>query len=136
MPNDCGLEGLTFTEPSLCKFEFAADCDLHNIISRFLSTGQLPEGREGSSVDVTNTVSDFTDLQNRIVFSQQAFEQLPIEEQQKYGSVENWLEQSLERSAPTSDPATVDPSSVPSVDDKPPAEPGAGAGGAASSSDS
>lgn len=108
MPNDCGLEGLTFTEPSLCKFEFAADCDLHNIINRFLSTGVLPEGREGSSVDVTNTVSDFTDLQNRLAYSQQAFEQLPIEEQQKFGSVQEWLEAKLQSdSTPPAEPPTV-----------------------------
>ena len=38
----CGIDGLTFTQPSLVKPQFAEDADIGNIVKRFTKTGQLP----------------------------------------------------------------------------------------------
>ena len=130
-PHDCGLDGLTFTEPSLCKFEFASDCDIHNIIDRFLRTGQLPQERVGQSLDVTGMPKSYQDMQDRIAVARQDFEQLPLDEQVKYGNVEAWLERQLERLSP-SNPATVVKSDSSSLSDKSVDLPAAPAGAAGS----
>lgn len=119
-PLDCGLDGLTFTEPTLCKFEFAADCDLKNIIERFLQTGQLPEARDATSGDVINSPRDFQELQDKVAACRQQFDRLPPDEREKYGNdVEAWLVDQLN----------------PPADDKPQPEPEPDKGGDLNESD-
>ena len=57
---DCGLDGLTFTKPSLTKPQFADECDLSLIVRRFLRTGQLPDSVSRPQIeDATDMPSDF-----------------------------------------------------------------------------
>lgn len=91
---DCGLEGLTFTSPSLCKPEFAQELDLRNIIARFLRTGQLPQMRDDAGIaDATKLPQSFQELQDGVASIRQQFEQLPESERLKYGNdIDAWLQ--------------------------------------------
>lgn len=110
---DCGLEGLTFISPSLCKPEFAQELDLRNIIARFLRTGQLPQMRDGAGItDATKLPQSFQELQDGVVSIRQQFEQLPEEERLKYGNdIDAWLqaqeETKPEETKPVGDSAPV-----------------------------
>lgn len=90
---DCGLTGLTFTQPSLVKPQFAADCDLHNIIDRFMRTGQLPPSHERPSIEDATTLPDnFQDVMDTAVKVRQQFDMLPAEEREKFGDdPDAWL---------------------------------------------
>lgn len=91
---DCGLDGKTFHKPSLCKPQFAADCDLSTIVQRFLKTGQLPNvgSRRPIEGDFTG-VGDFQSIQDSTARLTQDFEQLPSEEREKYNNDPAvWLE--------------------------------------------
>lgn len=90
---DCGLAGLTFTQPSLVKPQFAADCDLHNIIDRFMRTGQLPPSHARSSIaDATTLPDNFQDVMDSAVKVRQQFDMLPVDEREKFGNdPDAWL---------------------------------------------
>lgn len=77
---DCGLDGLTFTKPSLTKPQFADECDLSLIVRRFLRTGQLPETVSRPQIkDATDMPSDFFGALEPAVKAQQQFDALPLE---------------------------------------------------------
>lgn len=99
---DCGLEGLTFTSPSLCKPEFAQELDLRNIIARFLRTGQLPQMRADAGIaDATKFPQSFQELQDGVAQVRQQFEQLPESERLKFGNdIDVWLQAQEEIGAP------------------------------------
>lgn len=84
---DCGIDGLTFKKPSLCKPQFASDCDLHTIVDRFMRTGQLPESsrRQPLEGDFTQ-VEDFQAIQDRCVSLRQQFEMMPLEVRNKFNN--------------------------------------------------
>lgn len=92
---DCGLDGLTFTEPSLCKPHFADDCDLANIVRRFLKTGEHPQMVSRPTIsDATNAPTDFFAAWDPVVKVRQAFDQLPIEERNRFNNnPEVWAEE-------------------------------------------
>lgn len=58
------------------KREFAADCDIANIVNRFLKTGQLPDsGRTPNYGDITSV--SFLDMNNAVVAARTRFNSLP-----------------------------------------------------------
>lgn len=84
---DCGIDGLTFKKPSLCKPQFAADCDLHTIVDRFMRTGQLPQSSQRQSLEGDFTqVDDFQTIQDRCVSLRQQFDTLPLEVRNKFNN--------------------------------------------------
>lgn len=92
--HDCGLNGLTFDQPSLVKPQFADECSISNIIDKFMRTGQLPDSPSRPTIDsIEGLPQDFGELQDRIAAAKQAFETLPLEERNKYNNnPEAWLE--------------------------------------------
>lgn len=86
---DCGLTGLTFNDPSLCKPQFARECDLHYIIDSFMKTGRLPAScsvHTPSYQDAIDVPDDWQELQDRTIHIKQDFEQLPIDERLKFAN--------------------------------------------------
>lgn len=94
---DCGLDGLTFTEPSLCKPQFADECDLSQIVRRFLKTGELPAMRSTPEIsDATNQPTDLFEALEPAVRIRQAFDQLPLEERNRFNNdPEAWAAEQL-----------------------------------------
>ena len=77
---DCGLTGLTFNDPSLCKPQFARECDLHYIIDSFMKTGRLPAScsvHSSSFQDAIDVPDNWQDLQDKIIPIKNEFENLP-----------------------------------------------------------
>ena len=107
---DCGIDGLTFTRPSLVKSQFAADCDLSNIVRKFIRTGELPQQRMRPNIgsDAAYPV-DYQALQDTLAAARSNFELLPQDERDKFASVEDWLEFKAAEEKP-------------SAEEKPPAE--------------
>lgn len=64
--------------PSLTKQEFKEECDINNIMDRFLKTGRLDRFREfeGQYGDFSE-VADYHDAQNQIIRANEAFMSLP-----------------------------------------------------------
>lgn len=98
--SDCGLGGLTFTEPSLTKPQFAKECDLHTIIDRFMRTGQLPASSPRPTIDdATGSPGSFDELMQTVVSVRQTFDALPEEERAKFDNdPDAWLQAQLEDS--------------------------------------
>ena len=67
-------------EPSLADPSFQDQCDVNNIVKRFLRTGELGHtaSRQGRFIDVSNTPSMF-DGMNQIHRAEEAFHRLPKE---------------------------------------------------------
>ncbi len=85
--SDCGLDGLTFKLPSRCKPQFAADCDLHTIVERFMKTGQLPQSPNRQPIEGDFTqVDDFQQIQDRCAALRQQFDQLPLEVRNQFNN--------------------------------------------------
>ena len=91
---DCGLEGITFTQVTLTKPQFAFECDISNIINKFMRTGQLPAMSDKPVIQSTDGLPDnFQDLCDSMTRVRQQFDQLPLEERNKYNNnPELWLE--------------------------------------------
>lgn len=91
---DCGLEGITFTQVTLTKPQFASECDISNIINKFMRTGQLPVMNERPTIQSTEGLPDnFQDLMDSMVKVRQQFDTLPLEERNKFNNnPELWLE--------------------------------------------
>lgn len=84
---DCGLDGLTFTQPSLCKPQFAAECDLGGIVKRFIRTGELPQMRQRPTIqDALNIPDDFFEAMRPATEVRQAFDQLPLDVRNKFNN--------------------------------------------------
>lgn len=91
---DCGINGLTFEDPSLTQTQFAEDCDLSNIVRRFMKTGQLPATVSRQTFDSdADLPEDLQTLLNNNLVVQQRFDALPLEERNKYNNDPvTWLE--------------------------------------------
>lgn len=83
---DCGLTGLTFKEPSLCKVQFASECDLTRIVNSFLRTGQLPAttSRVPITSDMSNAPQSIFEVHDALRLANAAFDRLPIEVRNLY----------------------------------------------------
>ena len=82
----------------LTKQSFAAECDMRNIMARFVKTGELPSYREAFYGEEPG--GDFTDAQFAVARLKSDFENLPEEEKQKHGDylgLANYLEQEIEK---------------------------------------
>lgn len=110
---DCGMEGLTFTQVSLVKPQFASECDISNIISKFMRTGQLPAMSDRSVIQSTEGLPDnFQDLIDSMTRVRQQFDQLPLEERNKFNNnPEAWLE-AIANGKPLEDATQGKPSGV------------------------
>lgn len=84
---DCGLDGLTFTQPSLCKPQFAAECDLGGIVKRFIRTGELPQFRQRPTIEDASAIpDDFFAAMQPATEVRQMFDQLPLEVRNKFNN--------------------------------------------------
>lgn len=112
---DCGIDGLTFTQPSLTRPQFAPECDLRTIIERFMRTGEIRQPAERPTIDgVEGLPSTFEEMMQNVALARQRFEMLPLEERNKYNNdPEAWL-QALQEQQNEQD--EVEPSSTPSPD--------------------
>lgn len=91
---DCS-DGLTFKRPSLVKVQFADECDLSKIISKFMRTGELPNlsVKKPLNIDATNLSEDFQAFQEWKVNLSNAFEAEPLEVREAFQhDVERWAE--------------------------------------------
>ena len=119
---DCGLDGLTFTKPSLTKPQFADDCDLSVIVRRFLRTGQLPDTPSRPQIDDATEMSpDFFEALEPAVKAQQQFDLLPLEVRNRFNNdALLWFEEAVKAAGdkPADKPAEppVDKPGQPSVD--------------------
>lgn len=71
---DCSVE------PSLTRQEFAAECDINNIMAQYNTTGFLPNNlnsRDPQYLDVSNTPTRLQDALELVKEAQTAFMQLP-----------------------------------------------------------
>lgn len=68
---DCSADGVT-------KQSFAAECDVNNIVNRWLKSGQLPMANNSMAqyLDVSN-VSDYHACLNMVLQAQSMFQALP-----------------------------------------------------------
>lgn len=115
--SDCGLTGLTFTEPSLTKPQFAKECDLHTIIDRFMRTGQLPASSPRPTIDdATGAPGSFDELMQNAVAVQQSFDALPADERAKFDDDPAvWLQSLQENNKNEQD--EIQPPPTPAADD-------------------
>ena len=90
---DCGLKGLTFTDPSLTRQEFAGECSIQFIVRQFLKTGVLPNTVSRPSYDSDEGLPvDYQELQDRFVQARELFDQLPLEERNRFNNdPETWV---------------------------------------------
>lgn len=118
---DCGLSGLTFTEPSLTKPQFAKECDLHTIIDRFMRTGQLPASSPRPTIDdATGSPGSFDELMQNAVAVQQSFDALPADERAKFDNDPAvWLQalQESEKQENKDEQDKIKPPPAPAADD-------------------
>lgn len=110
---DCGMEGITFIQVSLVKPQFASECDISNIISKFMRTGQLPTMTDRPVIQSTEGLPDnFQDLIDSMTRVRQQFDQLPLEERNKFNNnPEAWLE-AVANGKQLEDPTQGKPSGV------------------------
>lgn len=113
MHKDCGIDGLTFKRPSLTKPHFAADCDLANIVHKFLNGGQLPQNAFKQPLaieDITCLPYEFQDLMDRTIHITQEFDQLPIEVRNHYNNDPlSWYEDKIKPKQPEPEKAVSEP---------------------------
>lgn len=84
---DCGIDGITFNEPSLCRPERAAECDISNIVTRFMRTGELPQMVSRPTIDATDGLpSSYEEMMQTTTVVRQRFDALPLEERNKYNN--------------------------------------------------
>ena len=126
MAIDSGLTGVTFTRPSLVKPQFADECDLSKIVSRFIRSGELPNlavRRPLSVQDIISIDTDFGTIQLQRVKVIQAFEQLPLETREKFlHDPERWLDSLTAGNSPAENPQAENPPAENPSAENPPAE--------------
>lgn len=71
-------EGLKCEDPSLAVQSAKDDCDINNIVKKYLRTGELPEMRQAVYADVSE-LGDLRDATERVLAAEEAFMQLPAE---------------------------------------------------------
>lgn len=76
---------------------FKDECDINNIMARYLKTGQLPQS-SGEPVYLDTTAIDFQAAQDLVARTRGEFSRLSAEERDSYGnSPELWLEAMAEK---------------------------------------
>nr|QJB20737.1 MAG: internal scaffolding protein [Microvirus sp.] len=71
--------GIVNDMPSMTQQHFKDECDVNNIIAKFVRTGVLPANcRPGDYFDCSN-ITDYQDCLNRVLEAQANFEALPSE---------------------------------------------------------
>lgn len=68
--------GITFNEPTLAQQHFAADCDINNILKKYIQTGVLPQIAPGEYLDCADTF-DYLDALTTIQEVETLFSSLP-----------------------------------------------------------
>lgn len=87
------VPGITFTEPSLTKQQFADECDINNIIDRFEQTGQLPAGTNREPQYGYAPATDFREAMEIVTKAKENFDRLPAQIRARFGnSPENFLQ--------------------------------------------
>lgn len=71
-------EGLLCEDPSLAVQASKDECDINNIVKKYLRTGELPGQREGIYADLSG-FGDLRDMMHAVNEAQQAFMELPAE---------------------------------------------------------
>ena len=116
---DCGMTGKTFKSPSFAKPQFAQDCDLKNIVNRFLKTGQAPNFVSKPTISSTDNMPATFEEANQIATeTKQAFDQLSLEERNKYNNDPvAWLlameQAEQEKKAKEAEPVKEEPTTEP-----------------------
>lgn len=72
-------------EPSLTQQQFAADCDVNNIMKKYADTGQLTHlaNRTGIFSDFTQ-ITDYHGMVQLVQYADQAFNSLPAEMRKRF----------------------------------------------------
>lgn len=69
--------GIIFNLPSMTQQNFKEECDINNILAKFVKTGILEQSaRPGDFFDAT-TVSDYRDALHALSSAQESFSELP-----------------------------------------------------------
>ncbi|AXH74981.1 MAG: internal scaffolding protein [Microviridae sp.] len=84
---DCSVNPDTGEEsPSMTQQQFAAECDINEIVRRFGLTGELPDGyRPPVSGDFTN-VGDFQSAMNAVRQAEESFMALPAGMRERFNN--------------------------------------------------
>lgn len=75
--------GITFTQPTLTQQHFQEECDVNNIMKKYLVTGTVPQ-IAGAFYDETPDVVDYFSLNNHIAGIDEAFMELPSAVRKKF----------------------------------------------------
>lgn len=67
----------TFKEPSMTKQSFAGECDVNNIMAKYVQTGIPPELRSSGIYGDFSSLPDYQQAQNIMVQASEQFENLP-----------------------------------------------------------
>lgn len=86
-------------EPSTTQQHFKDEVDVNHIIDRYTATGELThvQGAPGLYADVS-TAEEYQDLMNNLLAVTRAFEALPDDQRQRYGTPEAWMAAALDKS--------------------------------------
>lgn len=120
--HDCG-SGLSCNDPSLTKVQFANDCDLRQIVRRFLKTGTLPAMQNRQTIFSTDGLpSDFGSLIDSTTRVRQAFDQLPLAERNRYNNdPEAWIIAQTSLETPSETPVETPSEPIVETSDETPA---------------
>lgn len=68
------------TKPSKTQQQFAADCDINNIINRYKTTGEFTHltSKQGAYRDFSS-ITDYQDMLDTVQYAQNAFNALPAD---------------------------------------------------------
>lgn len=109
--SDCGLQGLTFEDPSLCKPQFASECDLALIVKRFLKTGQLPQFAERPTIESDDGYpNDLFELQQTLIDARSKFDSLPLEVRNRFNNDPSAFFESVVENAAVKPSEAIEPS--------------------------
>lgn len=74
-------------EPSMTRQEFAAECDINNIMKKYESTGQFMHltSKQGMYADFSE-ISDYQTMLETVRYADSAFAALPAEVRKRFGN--------------------------------------------------
>lgn len=73
-------------DPGYTKQEFRDECDINTIMSKYLTTRELPPNLRVGSYGDFSTVGDFTDAQEILIRAREQFASLPSEVRRRFGN--------------------------------------------------
>lgn len=71
---------------SMTKQEFAADCDINNIVKNFMKTGQLPLSKRMPHYGDFTSALDFQSSLHVVIRAQEQFSSLPADVRKRFGN--------------------------------------------------